>query len=196
MLIKFKTSNGFFNAERSPVLLAQTLDATCSVNFTVCSTLMASLAQDIQQEYNCGSDLHMQNPMVMQAYNGLLAYQPLYRAGCLTDEDGQYCFANAVTNTSAPTGSYIYYLPLGEQLPAGTQPTCNGCLQQTMSIFNSAAGNSSMPISGDYVSAAQQVDTSCGSQFVEASVQKSAALVQQPTGLLAICALMLMVLAT
>jgi hypothetical protein len=135
---------------------------------------MASLAQDIQQDTNCGADLQMQNPMVLQAYNGLLAYQPLYRAGCLTDNDGQYCFANAVMNTTAPTSSYIYYLPLGEQLPAGTQPACNSCLQQTMSIFNSAASNSSMPISGDYSSAAQQVDMSCGPHFVEASVQKSA----------------------
>ena len=117
----------------------------------------------------------MQNPMVLQAYNGLVAYQPLYHAGCLTDTGGNYCFANAVTNSSAPTSSYIYYLPLGVQLPAGTRPACNLCLQNTMAVFASAASNSSMPLSGDYPNAAQQVDVTCGPTFVEASVHMTSA---------------------
>ena len=117
----------------------------------------------------------MQNPMVQQAYNGFIGYEPLYRAGCLTDGDGSYCFANAVTNSSAPTSSYIYYLPLGVQLPAGTQPACNQCLQDTMTIFAAAASNNSVPLSADYTDAAQQVDTECGPTFVQASVRATGA---------------------
>lgn len=172
-----QTSNSFFSAERSLVRLTQTLDATCNVDYTQCSALMTSLAQQLQLQSNCGADLQMQNPMVLQAYNGFIAYQPLYSAGCLTDTDGNYCFANAVTNASAPTSSYIYYLPLGVQLPAGTQPACNTCLKNTMAVFASAASNNSVPLSGDYTSAAQQVDLTCGPTFVEASVERTNAAV-------------------
>ncbi|KAK0366538.1 hypothetical protein LTR91_004747 [Friedmanniomyces endolithicus] len=166
-----QTSNGFFATAKSKALLSQTLDVSCKANFTVCASLMASLAQQLQSPANCASDLAMQNPTVLQAYNGLIAYPPLYHAGCLTDTTGQYCVANAMTNASSPTSSYIYYLPLGLQLPNGTKPACNLCLQNTMAIFATAAGNSSVPLSGDYTSAAQQVDAGCGTQFAEASVE-------------------------
>ncbi|TKA53928.1 hypothetical protein B0A55_12302, partial [Friedmanniomyces simplex] len=171
-----QTSNGFFASAKSAVRLTQTLDATCRANLTICAPLMASLAQQLQLQTNCASDLAMENPTVLQAYNGLVAYQPLYHAGCLTDTNGAYCFVDAITNASAPTSSYIYYLPLGVQLPSGTRPACNTCLQNTMAIFATAADNSSVPLSGDYTSAAQQVDAGCGPEFVEASVEmKSAA---------------------
>lgn len=131
---------------------------------------MANLAKEIQSEDNCGADFQMQNPMVVQAYNGFVAYQPLYHAGCLTDSHGNYCFANAVTNASAPSSSYVYYLPLGVQLPGGTQPTCDTCLRNTMAIFATYASNSSQPLSTDYGTAAQQLDMTCGPRFVESSV--------------------------
>lgn len=135
---------------------------------------MAGLAQNIKQDSNCGSDLQMGNPTVVQAYNGFVAYDTLYHAGCLNDASGGYCYANAVTNTSAPTSSYIYYLPLGIQLPGGSRPACTTCLQNTMAIFAQAAGNSSLPLNGDYGPAAEQVQMSCGPSFVQASVQVSA----------------------
>lgn len=136
---------------------------------------MASLATQIKSNDNCGSDLAMGNPSVMQAYNGLVAYDALYRAGCLTDPSGSYCYANAVTNASAPSSSYIYYLPLGVQLPGGSRPACTSCLQNTMRIFAQAAGNSSQPLNADYVSAAEQVQMNCGPTFVQASVVSSSA---------------------
>lgn len=136
---------------------------------------MSSLAQEIQQDAQCGADLEMENPVVTQAYNGFIAYPTLYHAGCLTDNDGNYCFANAVTNSSAPSSSYIYYLPLGVQLPGGAKPACNQCLQNTMAIFATTASNSSQPLSKDYTGAAEQVQMSCGPTFVEATVTMSAA---------------------
>jgi hypothetical protein len=132
---------------------------------------MADLAQQIQLDENCAQDLSLQNPMVTQAYNGFVAYEPLYHAGCLTDSDGNYCFSNAVTNASAPSSSWIYYLPLGIALPGGTQPTCDTCLKQTMAIFATYASNTSQPLSTVYTPAAQQLDMTCGPRFVEAAVQ-------------------------
>lgn len=170
-----QTSNSFFTASRSLVRLSQAMDATCNVDFNTCSTLMSNLAQEIQQDAQCGADLQMENPVVTQAYNGFIAYPTLYHAGCLTDSDGKYCFANAVTNASAPSSSYIYYLPLGVQLPGGAKPSCNQCLQNTMAIFATTAGNSSQPLSEDYTSAAEQVEMTCGPTFVKATVASSAA---------------------
>ncbi|KAK4635247.1 hypothetical protein CLAFUW4_01182 [Fulvia fulva] len=175
-----QTSNSFFTASRSPLRLAQTLNATCSVDFNTCSTLMSQYAQQIQQNSHCGADLEMQNPMVTQAYNGFVSYPTLYHAGCLTDTDGNYCFSNAVTNTSSPSSSYIYYLPLGVKLPGGARPACNTCLQNTMAIFAETAGNASQPLSQDYGTAAEQVQMICGPQFVDSSIMTSAATTSLP----------------
>ncbi|KAI4720445.1 hypothetical protein E4T48_03341 [Aureobasidium sp. EXF-10727] len=153
--------------QRSPVRLAQTLSASCSVDFDSCGTLMASLARQIQSPDNCAADLQNQNPTVMQAYTGFAAYQALYHAGCLLNSNtGNYY---AVTNASSPTDSYVYYMGLGVSLPSTTAPSCSACLQDTMSVFASAATNRSQPISKVYVTAAAMIDLTCGALFVNAS---------------------------
>ena len=170
ILISMQNSNSFFQAEHSLIRVTQTLDATCKADFASCSTLMGSLAQQIRDDSNCGQDYTAQNPLVEQAYNGLMSYAPMYQAGCLKDGSGNYCFANAITNTSSPTDSYVYYLPLGVQLPGGSRPTCSGCLQQTMTLFNEAASNLSQPVSVDYTVAAQQINIGCGPNFVNTTI--------------------------
>ena len=170
-----QTSSAFFAASQSLPRLTQTLDAACNVNYKQCSSVMSNLAVEIQQDENCGADFQMGNPIVTQAYTGLLAYQPSYHAGCLTDSDGNYCYANAVMNASAPSSSYVYYLPLGVSLPGGTQPTCDQCLKNTLSIFASYATNSSQPLYTDYGTAAQTIDMTCGPQFAASAVQTGAA---------------------
>lgn len=160
---------------------------------------MASWAQEIKREDRCGEDLDMENPVVTQAYNGFLAYQPLYQAACLLDSGGNYCFANAATNASAPTSSYIYYLPLGVELPGGSRPACTTCLQNTMAVFAEAAANTTQPLNEDYVGAAEQVQMTCGPTFVGASVQASgavstAAISRALGGLLVISAVWMMIL--
>jgi hypothetical protein len=52
---------------------------------------MQSLAVELQSDANCAVDYTNDNPQVLQAYNGLLAYEPLYQASCLRDDDGSYC---------------------------------------------------------------------------------------------------------
>lgn len=52
---------------------------------------MAAFGRDITKTENCGSDYQNRHPMVLQAYYGFIAYQPLYQAGCLRDSTGNYC---------------------------------------------------------------------------------------------------------
>ncbi|KAI9890908.1 MAG: hypothetical protein M1814_003548 [Vezdaea aestivalis] len=165
-----QNSNSFFQASKQFTRVSQALDSTCNVVFNKCLPLMADLARNIKADNNCGQDFRLQNPIVLQAYNGFLAYQPLYQAGCLKSPTGSYCFADAITNTSSPTDSYVYFLPLGVALPGGSRPTCNKCLAETMQIFQSSAGNATLPISNTYVEAAQQIQRFCGPTFVNSNV--------------------------
>lgn len=103
----------------------------------------------------------------MQAYTGLLAYQAVFSATCLKNPDTSvYCFGNAVTNTTNPTETYFYYLPLNMSLPGGTIPICGSCLQETMGIYQIATANRKQPIASTYGDAAEQVNTICGPNFV------------------------------
>jgi len=91
-----QTSNGFFTASRSLVRITRTLDASCNVDFNACSALMARLAAQLKAESVCGQDFEAANPAVIQALDGFIAYQPLYQAGCLKDDSGQYCMSTHI----------------------------------------------------------------------------------------------------
>jgi hypothetical protein len=58
-------------------------------------------------------------------------------------------------------------------MPGAIRPTCNTCLKDTMNIFASNAQNQSQPISYTYVTAAQQIDISCGPNWVQESVKST-----------------------
>jgi hypothetical protein len=120
-----QTSSGFFDASKSYLRITQTLDATCGVNATQCKQTMDSFARELMTPSACKTDFDSDSPLVIQALNGLVAYPVAYSASCLRDQEGSYCFANAVSNMSSPTDSYPYYLPVGQELPAGSRPTCN-----------------------------------------------------------------------
>ena len=160
----------FFKASRSRDQIDQTLAATCNVVFPACSALMASFAQQLRSRENCEQDWQRQNHLVTQAYNGLVAYEPLHQAGCLKDNDQRFCFSNAITNTASPSDSYVYYLPVGIPLPGASKPSCTKCLLKTMSIFQEAASNRSQPVTSNYVDAAQMIDITCGPTFVNTSL--------------------------
>ena len=136
---------------------------------------MSQLAQRLQLSDHCGADLQMENPMVVQAYNGFMAYDPLYHAGCLKETDGSFCYANAISNVTLAGSSFVYYLPLGVELPGSTQLSCTPCLRNTMSAFSTFASDSKQALSTDYAMAASQIDMSCGPRFAKASVQVNAA---------------------
>ncbi|EAT91752.1 hypothetical protein HBH56_010580 [Parastagonospora nodorum] len=161
-----QTSSGFFDASKSYLRITQTLDATCGVNASQCRQTMDSFARELQMASACKQDLDNDMPLVIQALNGLVAYPVAYSASCLRDTEGSYCFANAVSNTSSPTDSYSYYLPVGQELPAGSRPTCNSCLQDAMAVFAQYANNATQPVSRTYAAASQQLTIGCGRSFV------------------------------
>ncbi|KAF9698957.1 hypothetical protein EKO04_003083 [Ascochyta lentis] len=161
-----QTSSGFFDASKSFFRITQTLEATCAASETQCTATLDGLARELLSDTACKTDYNNDNPIVLQAYNGLVAYKPSYQASCLRDDEGNYCFANAVSNSSSTTDSYPFYLPIGQELPGGARPTCNSCLQDTMAIYASFANNATQPLSKTYTSAAQQLSISCGSKFV------------------------------
>jgi hypothetical protein len=132
---------------------------------------MLAIANNLTSSENCGGDFAAQNPTVLAAHTGLIAYEPLYTASCLKNPStSSYCFADAVTNATSPTDSYVYYLALNTSLPGGSQPTCNTCLQNTMAVFDAAAANRSQPVASTYVAAAQQINVKCGPGFVNATI--------------------------
>ncbi|KAF2132291.1 hypothetical protein P153DRAFT_285070 [Dothidotthia symphoricarpi CBS 119687] len=189
-----QTSSGFFDASRSFLRITQTLDATCGVNVKQCTATLDGLARELVTDTACKTDYDNDNPIVLQAYNGLIAYEASYQASCLKSDTGNYCFADAVSNTTSTTDSYPYYLPIGQILPGGSRPTCNTCLQDAMAIFASFAGNHTQPISKTYTSAAQQLAISCGKDFVSttAAPLKGAATTSTPAALTPTLTLLLM----
>lgn len=59
-----------------------------------CAGTMSHLARELVADNNCAVDYGNDNPVVLQAYNGLLAYEPMYLASCLRDDEGSYCKLN------------------------------------------------------------------------------------------------------
>lgn len=86
-----QTSSGFFDASKSFFRITQTLEATCAVNETQCTTILDGFARELLSDTACKTDYNNDNPIVLQAYNGLVAYKPSYQASCLHDDDGNYC---------------------------------------------------------------------------------------------------------
>ncbi|KAL8651522.1 MAG: hypothetical protein Q9210_003199 [Variospora velana] len=173
-----QNSMSFFSSTKSLTAITRTLDATCAVRDpTACTTLLSSIASQLRQDSNCGSDYRREQPLVLAAYNGLVSYSPLYRAGCERDlESDNYCFANAIQNMTSPSDSYPYYLPLGIPLPGGSQPTCSDCLRRTMEIFHQAGeegGQQQSPLVTSFVGAAQMVNMGCGPGFSNQTIAAS-----------------------
>lgn len=166
-----QNSMSFFQAEKSKALLTETLDKSCSASLAVCSPLMSQFADELISSQYCQTDYRQQNPLVMQAYNGLTAYEPLYRATCLkSNVTGDYCFVDAMESKSA-ADSYPYYTAIGLQLPTGSEPTCTSCLKDTMEIFSGYAVQSGQPLSQTYLGCAVQVNQQCGPSFASTQLK-------------------------
>lgn len=169
------------------------MDYSCSAPVSICTEALDSYAQNITKPQTCAADLARLNPEIEYALLGLKSYKTLYNATCIRTDipnntvnknisatktsnparkasESSYCFANAMTNTSNPTDSYIYYLPLNVSLVGSAVPTCNSCLQSTMSVFHQATSNRSNTIAGNYVMAANQINVVCGPEFVNSTL--------------------------
>lgn len=167
-------SMSMFNAEKSLVSITQVLDATCGANVTFCEDYLDGVADDLVDSANCADEYAQENSLVVQVYQGLKAYQPLYSASCLQDaETSAYCFANAVTNSSAIADVYLYYLPLNISYPNSTTPDCNQCTQHMMGFFQAATADRSSAIANTYTKAANAVNAQCGSGYVNATLPEA-----------------------
>jgi hypothetical protein len=99
------------------------LDQVCNVDIDGCTAVMETYGGQLRRESFCKADYSKGNPVVENVFTALIAYRPLYAAGCLKANSGDYCFVDAVTNTDSPEDLFIYSLPLGTRLPGGTRPT-------------------------------------------------------------------------
>ena len=166
-----ENSDSFFRASGSAASLDQILDFSCSVNLTACTVFMAHLASDLIKDSACGQDYTLGNPIVTQAYTGMIAYQVTNQATCLKGPTSQdYCFSQSATNNTNAADYYVYFLALGMALPASSRPTCSRCLQMTMQVFENEAQYVGQPLTQTYIPAAQQINLGCGPNFANTSV--------------------------
>lgn len=160
-------SYSFFNAAKSLVSIVRVLDAGCAADVDACKTFLTNAAEALIQEENCGPDYERGQSVVRQAYLGLTNYDTIYATTCLQNpETSMYCYAAAVTNQTNASNVYFYLLPLNMTLPGSTTPTCNWCLRENMAILQAASADRDRPIADSYESAARQVNTVCGPEFV------------------------------
>ncbi|KAF5020681.1 hypothetical protein F66182_7295 [Fusarium sp. NRRL 66182] len=171
MLQCLETSRGFFEAQKQLLDIVRVLDATCAANVTYCTDFFDAAARNLTASENCGTEFDSGNNLVKQFLYGLRSYEMMYKATCLqTPDDDMYCYANAVTNTTTAANAYFYYLPYNLTLPGSTNPSCSWCIKETMNIFHAASEDRSQRIALTYESAARQVNTLCGMDFVNSTL--------------------------
>jgi len=168
------TSSSFFDAKRQLTSLVRVLDAACDAEVESCATFMSTAAQNLTAEENCKEEYDDGVRHVMDAYKGLMNYQVVYTATCLEDPDtDMYCFANAVTNSSNSSDTYVYSLPYDLELPGSSTPTCNWCNKETMGIFHAASANRDLLISNTYEEAARQFNNLCDVDYVNGTLPEA-----------------------
>jgi hypothetical protein len=164
-------SNSFFHTLTSAVATSHVLDVACSQPVTKCASVMTTLAKQMLHDDNCGQDYDSNNSVVRSVYKELIAYEPMYRASCLTNPDTKdYCFVDAVTNTTAPNDYNVYFMPTGSTLTSSGKLTCNECLQATMKIFAQWASTDGQSLDATYLPSAKVVNGYCGSNFANTNV--------------------------
>jgi hypothetical protein len=166
-----ENSNAFFHTLSSATSTSRVLDTACAANAATCSTIMTNLAADLIKPSNCGADYANNNAVVKGTYRDLVAYEPMYRATCLTNPQTEsYCFADAATNTSSPADYDVYFMPLGSALGGGSTPSCTLCLQATMEVFARWATVNGQALDRTYLPSARVVNAHCGEGFAKTNV--------------------------
>jgi hypothetical protein len=168
-------SRSFFNAQKQITHIVQVLDASCLADVDFCTNYLNDKAEELKKRENCAEEFEVAdgdtNAPIIQVYNGMKAYNAMYKATCLLNrEQDMYCFALAVTNTTAFSDAYLYYLPFGNGLPGSSRPSCNQCVSESMDIFHNAASDRTQPVARTYEEAARQINTICGPGFVQAAL--------------------------
>ncbi|KAI3338869.1 hypothetical protein F4824DRAFT_63201 [Ustulina deusta] len=170
-------SQSFFEAEKSFFSITQVLDAACKADVDMCTSYFNSLASSLIADGHCGKEYDQENALVVLAYKGMKTYNTVFKATCLANLESNssgYCFANAITNSTTPSNAYLYYLPFNSTLPSSAAPSCGSCTQQTMGIYQVATSNRKADIANTYLSAAEQINSNCGADFVNTTLAAAA----------------------
>lgn len=166
-----RDSTGFFHTLRSAASTSHVLDTACSADVSSCSSTMSSFASDLLNDDNCGQDYEDGNPLVENAYYDMITYEPIYRATCLQNPDtSDYCFVDAVTNSSNPADYDIYFLPYGSTIGSSSTPACGACLQATLDIFSEWAQVKDQPLADSYLPSAHTMNGKCGADFAKVNI--------------------------
>lgn len=169
-----QTSKSFFDATKELQSIVTVLDATCAADLDFCTSYLSEQASALISPDNCGQEYDNQQPNIHRVHLGLTSFDVLYKATCLRDDDNDnYCFANAVTNTSTPANAYVYFLPLNMTLPGSATPGCGSCLRDTMAIYQAATATRSLAIADTYEGAAARVNEVCGEGFVNETLPEA-----------------------
>ncbi|KAJ5121785.1 hypothetical protein N7526_008722 [Penicillium atrosanguineum] len=165
-----ENSNSFFHTLTSATATSRILDTACSEPLSKCSTIMTNLASQMLSDSNCGQDYQSGNSFVQGAYEDLIAYEPMYLATCLTNSvTGDYCFVDAVQNSTAPNDYNVYFMPLGTTI--GTSKlTCGQCLKDTMTTFAQWATVDGQALDTTYLPSARNVNDLCGAGFAKVNI--------------------------
>ncbi|KAL3964485.1 hypothetical protein ACCO45_001489 [Purpureocillium lilacinum] len=165
------TSRGFFDAEKKLLSIVRVLDAACKADVSTCTDFLNQAAQNLTTEANCKAEIDQRQSLVLEAWRGLKAYEVLYKATCLQDNaTSMYCFANAVTNLTTPSDSFLYFVPFGLALPGSSTPSCNWCNKETMAIYRAASADRQQFVADKYEPAARQINAVCGPNFVNGTL--------------------------
>ncbi|KAL4797485.1 hypothetical protein BDV19DRAFT_47358 [Aspergillus venezuelensis] len=161
-----RDSTSFFHTLTSAASTSLVLDTACAADVSSCTETMNNFASELLDDSNCGQDYADGNPLVTSAYYDMITYEPIYRATCLQNPDSQnYCFVDAVTNTSNPADYDVYSLPYGSAISSKPLPTCNACLQATLDVFSKWAQVEDQPLANSYMPSANEINGKCGSNF-------------------------------
>ena len=154
--------------------MVRTLDRACDVDVDACKSFMDAAARNLTSEENCEKEYNEGVKVVSAAYHGLRNYETVYQVTCLEDQESdQYCYANAVTNTSNSSDSYLYFLPYDLAMPASALPNCNWCNKETLDIFHAASADRGLAISNTYEEAARLVNNLCEPKYVNATLPEA-----------------------
>ncbi|GKZ22217.1 hypothetical protein AbraIFM66951_007493 [Aspergillus brasiliensis] len=166
-----RDSTSFFHSLTSAPTTSSILDTACASNVTTCTTTLNSLASSLLQSSTCLHDYNAGNQVIVSAYTDLITYAPIYRATCLQSPvTKNYCFVDAVTNTSNAVDYDVYFVPYGSAISSKPWPTCNECLQATLNVYKEYASVDGQPLAGSYLPTAKGVNGVCGSGFADVNV--------------------------
>lgn len=165
-----ENSNSFFHTLASAAATSRVLDTACSQPLSKCASIMTDLAEQMLHEDNCGQDYESNNSVVQGTYQDLMAYKPIYLATCSTNAATKnYCFVDAVKNTTVPNDYNVYFMPLGSVMGSG-RLTCGQCLRDTVNIFAHWATVDGQALDTTYLPSARTINEICGAGFANTNV--------------------------